>query len=70
MFKTAIGVTEDSSSTCYLRPETAPVSYTHLDVYKRQDKLMAKLFKATPLEDSFSANFNILVSGQPRVRCV
>ena len=23
MFKTAIGVTEDSSSTCYLRPETA-----------------------------------------------
>ena len=32
MFKTAIGVTEDSSSTCYLRP----VSYTHLDVYKRQ----------------------------------
>ena len=31
------------------------------------DKLMAKLFKATPLEDSFSANFNILVSGQPRV---
>ena len=31
------------------------------------DKLMAKLFKTTPLEDSFSANFNILVSGQPRV---
>ena len=31
------------------------------------DKLMAKLFKATPLEDSFSANFNMLVSGQPRV---
>ena len=31
------------------------------------DKLMAKLFKATPLEDSFSCNFNILVSGQPRV---
>ena len=31
------------------------------------DKLMAKLFKVTPLEDSFSANFNILVSGQPRV---
>ena len=28
---------------------------------------MAKLFKATPLEDSFSCNFNILVSGQPRV---
>ena len=31
------------------------------------DKLMAKLFKTTPLEDSFSCNFNILVSGQPRV---
>ena len=31
------------------------------------DKLMAKLFKTTPLEDSFSANFNILVAGQPRV---
>ena len=31
------------------------------------DKLLAKLFKATPLEDSFSANFNIRVSGQPRV---
>ena len=31
------------------------------------DKLMAKLFKATPLEDCFSCNFNILVSGQPRV---
>ena len=28
---------------------------------------MAKLFKVTLLEDSFSANFNILVSGQPRV---
>jgi DNA gyrase subunit A len=31
------------------------------------DKLMAKLFKVTPLEDSFSCNFNILISGQPRV---
>ena len=31
------------------------------------DKLMTKLFKTTPLEDSFSCNFNILVSGQPRV---
>lgn len=31
------------------------------------DKLMAKLYKVTPLEDSFSCNFNILVSGQPRV---
>ncbi len=31
------------------------------------DKLMAKLFKITPLEDSFSCNFNILIAGQPRV---
>lgn len=31
------------------------------------DKLMTKLYKATPLEDSFSCNFNILISGQPRV---
>ncbi|MBQ9605326.1 MAG: topoisomerase IV, partial [Firmicutes bacterium] len=31
------------------------------------DKLMAKLFKQTQLEDSFSCNFNILVDGTPRV---
>ncbi len=31
------------------------------------DKLMQKLFKATPLEDSFSCNFNVLISGMPRV---
>ena len=31
------------------------------------DKLMQKLFKMTPLEDSFSCNFNILVKGMPRV---
>ena len=31
------------------------------------DKLMAKLFKSTPLEDTFSANFNILIGGVPRV---
>ncbi len=31
------------------------------------EKLMAKLFKTTPLEDSFSANFNVLISGQPKV---
>ena len=40
-----------------------------LDLKRGQDpdKLMAKLMKSTPLEDSFSCNFNILVSGQPRV---
>lgn len=31
------------------------------------DKLMQKLFRATPLEDSFACNFNVLVGGQPRV---
>ena len=31
------------------------------------EKLMAKLFKLTPLMDSFACNFNILVEGTPRV---
>ncbi len=31
------------------------------------EKLMAKLYKHTPLEDSFSCNFNILVDGTPKV---
>ena len=31
------------------------------------DKLMTKLFKQTPLMDSFSCNFNILIAGAPRV---
>ncbi|MCI9556425.1 DNA gyrase subunit A [Oscillospiraceae bacterium 50-16] len=31
------------------------------------DKLMAKLFKLTPLMDSQSCNFNILIAGMPRV---
>jgi DNA gyrase subunit A len=31
------------------------------------DKLMAKLFKMTPLLDSQSCNFNILIAGMPRV---
>ena len=31
------------------------------------DKLMQKLFRYTPLEDSFSCNFNVLISGTPRV---
>ena len=39
------------------------------DLKRGQDpeKLMAKLFKSTPLEDSFSANFNVLIGGVPRV---
>ncbi len=31
------------------------------------EKLMAKLFKLTPLEDSFSCNFNVLIAGTPKV---
>ena len=31
------------------------------------DKLMQKLFRMTPLEDSFSCNFNVLITGSPRV---
>ena len=34
------------------------------------DKLMARLYKATPLEDSFSCNFNVLINGVPKVRGV
>ena len=31
------------------------------------DKLMSKLFKMTPLQDSIGCNFNVLISGMPRV---
>jgi DNA gyrase subunit A len=31
------------------------------------DALMNKLYKFTPLQDSFSCNFNILINGRPRV---
>lgn len=31
------------------------------------DKLMQKLYKITSLEDTFSCNFNVLISGVPRV---
>lgn len=38
--------------------------------YKRSvdpDALMQKLFKNTPLQDTFSCNFNMLIDGKPRV---
>lgn len=40
-----------------------------LDLKRGQDpdKVMQKLFRLTPLEDSFSCNFNILIAGSPRV---
>ena len=31
------------------------------------DKLMARLYKMTPLEDAFACNFNVLIAGVPRV---
>ncbi len=31
------------------------------------DKLMAKLFKLTTLEDTFACNFNVLIAGMPKV---
>ena len=31
------------------------------------DKLMAKLYKLTPLEDAFACNFNVLIAGIPKV---
>ena len=31
------------------------------------DKLMAKLYRMTPLQDTVSCNFNILIAGMPRV---
>jgi DNA gyrase subunit A len=40
-----------------------------LDLKKGTDpeKIMTRLFQMTPLEDSFSCNFNLLVSGRPKV---
>ncbi|MBE7028153.1 MAG: topoisomerase IV, partial [Ruminococcaceae bacterium] len=31
------------------------------------EKLMAKLYKQTPLQDTFSCNFNVLIDGSPKV---
>lgn len=40
-----------------------------LDIRKNvdPDAIMNKLYKFTPMEDSFSCNFNILIKGKPRV---
>lgn len=40
-----------------------------LDIRKSTDPdaLMNKLYKLTPLQDSFNCNFNILINGKPRV---
>ena len=31
------------------------------------EKLMQKLYRMTPLQDSFPCNFNILIAGMPKV---
>lgn len=40
-----------------------------IDLKRGQDpeKLMQKLFRMTPLQDTFSCNFNVLIGGYPRV---
>lgn len=40
-----------------------------IDLKRRTDPdtLMQKLFKLTPLQDSFACNFNVLIEGNPRV---
>ncbi len=40
-----------------------------IDVKKGTDpeKLMKKLYESTPLQDTFSCNFNVLINGSPRV---
>lgn len=40
-----------------------------LDIKRRvdPDALMQKLFRLTPLQDSFACNFNVLINGTPRV---
>ncbi len=40
-----------------------------LDLKRRvdPDQLMQKLFRLTPLQDSFACNFNVLIGGSPRV---
>lgn len=54
----------------YIRDETDKTGLTIGIDLKRgvdPDKLMQKLYKLTPLQDSYSCNFNILVHGYPRV---
>ncbi len=54
----------------YIRDETDKTGLTIGIDLKRgvdPDKLMQKLYKLTPLQDSYSCNFNILVHGYPKV---
>ncbi len=54
----------------YIRDETDKSGLTIGIDLKRgvdPDKLMEKLYRLTPLQDSYSCNFNILVHGYPKV---
>ena len=45
----------------------AEVCQTTIAQMRDPDRLMQRLYKLTPLEDSFSCNFNVLIAGVPRV---
>lgn len=52
-----------------IRDDTDKKGLTITIEYKRTydpEQLMLKLFKMTPLEDTFSCNFNVIVDGNPR----
>lgn len=54
----------------YVRDETGLNGMTLAIDVKRgtdPDKLMQKLFRMTPLQDSFACNFNVLIAGTPKV---
>lgn len=54
----------------YVRDETGKDGLKiAIDLKRGNDpeKVMQKLFRLTPLQDSYSCNFNILVNGKPRV---
>ncbi len=52
---------KDMSDKTGLRITIEPKRGTNID------NLMAKLFKMTPLEDTFGCNFNLLIAGTPQV---
>lgn len=58
------------SEVSYIRDETDINGLKiAIDIKKGTDpdKLMKKLFRMTPLQDSYACNFNILISGMPKV---
>lgn len=54
----------------YIRDET-DINGLHISIDLKRgadpEKLMQKLFKMTPLQDTYACNFNILVNGYPKV---